>query len=181
MKRHAALQLIAAGAVAETSAFPQHHQSIIPLATTDQKLLLLTPVQDELLDRLTEMIIPADNHSPGASGCKVSRFIDKIVGHSAKDIQERWTVGLQSIDDEARGRFDNLFLQCAPARQDEILAAIAAAETEPKTPLERTFTSLKLMTVNGYYTSEIGIHRELEYKSNAVLTEFPGCRHLEHR
>ena len=43
------------------------------------------------------------------------------------------------------------------------------------------FARLKLMTLDGYYTSAIGIHRELQYKGNAVLAEFPGCRHPEHK
>ena len=58
---------------------------------------------------------------------------------------------------------------------------MASAEPEPKTRVERFFARLKLMTVDGYYTSAIGIHRELEYKGNAVLTEFPGCGHEEHK
>jgi hypothetical protein len=37
------------------------------------------------------------------------------------------------------------------------------------------FHELKRWTVRGYYTSKIGIHDELEYKGNRVLTEFVGC------
>ena len=42
----------------------------------------------------------------------------------------------------------------------EILAAIAAGEPDPKMPLEQFFAKLKLMTVDDYYTSAVGIHRE---------------------
>jgi hypothetical protein len=181
MKRRAALHLIAAGVVAEPSALSQHHRSTAAPAPTGGKLQFFTPAQDALLDRLTEMIIPADNHSPGAHEARVSRFIDNIVGHSAKEIQEQWTAGLELVDDEARRRFDKPFLQCHPPQQDEILTAMAAAEPEPKMPVEHFFARLKLMTVDGYYTSAIGIHRELQYKGNAVLTEFPGCSHPEHK
>ncbi len=37
------------------------------------------------------------------------------------------------------------------------------------------------MTIDGYYTSAIGIHKELEYKGNTALAEFPGCTHPEHQ
>jgi hypothetical protein len=37
------------------------------------------------------------------------------------------------------------------------------------------------MTVDGYYTSSIGIHQELRYQGNAYLKEFIGCTHPEHR
>ena len=30
-------------------------------------------------------------------------------------------------------------------------------------------------TIQGFYTSEIGIHKELRYKGNQMLTEFVGC------
>jgi hypothetical protein len=33
----------------------------------------------------------------------------------------------------------------------------------------------KHATIQGYYTSEIGIHRELRYKGNQFLTAFVGC------
>jgi hypothetical protein len=31
------------------------------------------------------------------------------------------------------------------------------------------------MTVNGYYSSEIGIHQDLEYQGNTYVAEFPEC------
>jgi hypothetical protein len=34
----------------------------------------------------------------------------------------------------------------------------------------------KQATVNGYYTSKIGIHDELKYKGNVFLREFVGCQ-----
>ena len=40
-----------------------------------------------MLDQLTEMIIPADDHSPGAREAKVGLFIDLIVAHSGEDVQ----------------------------------------------------------------------------------------------
>jgi len=181
MKRRTVLHVIAAGVVAEPSALPQHHQSTATPVQTDGKLRFFTSAQDALFDRLTEMIIPADDHSPGAHEAKVSRFIDNIVGHSSTEIRRGWTAGLELVDAEARRRFGSSFLQCALPQQDQILEAMAAAEPEPKMPLEHFFARLKLMTLDGYYTSATGIHRELQYKGNAVLAEFPGCRHPEHK
>ena len=45
----------------------------------------------------------------------------------------------------------------------------------PRTPLESFFAVTKRATVHGYYTSEIGIHKELRYKGNQVIAEFVGC------
>ena len=45
-----------------------------------------------------------------------------------------------------------------------------------RTPLEAFFAVTKRATIHGYYTSEIGIHKELRYKGNQILAEFTGCQ-----
>jgi hypothetical protein len=37
------------------------------------------------------------------------------------------------------------------------------------------------MTIDGYYTSEIGIHKDLQYKGNSYTKDFVGCTHDEHK
>jgi hypothetical protein len=63
----------------------------------------------------------------------------------------------------------------------EALERAAAKEENPASDLERFFVLLKQMTVNGYYTSEIGIHKDMEYVGNAYLGAFPPCTHPEHQ
>jgi hypothetical protein len=46
----------------------------------------------------------------------------------------------------------------------------------PRPPLEAFFATTKRATIHGYYTSEIGIHKELRYKGNQILAEFHGCQ-----
>ena len=46
----------------------------------------------------------------------------------------------------------------------------------PRPPLEAFFATTKRATIHGYYTSEIGIHKELRYKGNQILAEFQGCQ-----
>jgi Gluconate 2-dehydrogenase subunit 3 len=46
----------------------------------------------------------------------------------------------------------------------------------PRPPLEAFFADTKRATIHGYYTSEIGIHKELRYKGNQILAEFVGCQ-----
>jgi hypothetical protein len=54
---------------------------------------------------------------------------------------------------------------------------VSVGEARPQTDLERFFVTLKQMTVVGYYSSEIGIHQDLEYQGNAYVSEFPECTH----
>jgi hypothetical protein len=54
-----------------------------------------------------------------------------------------------------------------------------ADQVVPRPRLEAFFLVTKRATIQGYYTSEIGIHRELRYKGNRVVGEFVGCLTLE--
>jgi gluconate 2-dehydrogenase subunit 3-like protein len=180
MKRRTALQVVSAAIAPGEFAIAQHHLITLAQAPESYKPRFFNPEQIALLSQLTEMIIPADDHSPGAKEAQVSLFVDLIVAHSAPDVQERWKSGLKLVETEAQKRADKPFLKCSAAEQDSILAAMAAGEADPTTELERFFALLKLMTIDGYYTSSIGIHRELRYKGNAVLARFPGCSHSDH-
>jgi hypothetical protein len=55
-----------------------------------------------------------------------------------------------------------------------LLQKIAGSESQPETPEARFFVKLKSRVVQAYYTSEIGIKQELEYKGNTYLGEFSG-------
>jgi hypothetical protein len=46
-------------------------------------------------------------------------------------------------------------------------------------PLEKFFVTTKDATITGYYTSEIGIHKDLHYKGNQYVPEFLGCLTVE--
>jgi hypothetical protein len=43
--------------------------------------------------------------------------------------------------------------------------------------MEEFFVSAKKATVEGYYTSAVGIHNDLEYQGNTVVANFEGCTH----
>jgi len=117
-----------------------------------------------------EMIIPADSHSPGAREAKVSLFADWVVSHDPAATQQEWRTGLQRMNEEAR----NTSLADA-------LAKAAAGEAHPESDLHHFFIRLKQLTVDGYYTSEIGLHQDLQYQGNDYLLKFSGCTHPEHK
>ena len=61
-----------------------------------------------------------------------------------------------------------------PPQVDTLLGDVARHPLE-RTPLEAFFFNTKQATIHGYYTSEIGIHKDLHYKGNQILAEFVGC------
>jgi glucoside 3-dehydrogenase (cytochrome c) hitch-hiker subunit len=140
----------------------------------------LSRAQFTAVDALAEAIIPQDNHSPGARAARVADYIDLLLAESDPDTQKTWTTGLSLLDADSRRRFKLPFARLTAAQSTVILTAISKNETAPATPLETFFQTTKDAVIRGYYTSEIGIQRELEYKGNRVLAEFVGCTHPEH-
>ncbi len=136
----------------------------------------LTPAEYALLEELTELIIPADDHSPGARAADVAGYIDGRLAESLEpDWQARWRSGLQAVDGLSRELNGKPLLEATPDQRVAVLARMAAGESDPKTPAEHFFRELKGWTVRGYYTSKIGIHLDQEYKGNVYQRgEFAG-------
>ena len=141
----------------------------VPTATT-YTLQFFSEEESLLLDQLMEMIIPADEHSPGAHAAQTNLFADLIVATSDQAVKKQWQDGIRLMREEANR-----------SSLTEALQLAAANEENPTSALERFFVLLKQMTVNGYYTSEIGIHKDMEYVGNAYLGAFPACTHPEHQ
>jgi hypothetical protein len=128
-----------------------------------------------LVDELSELIIPTDAHSPGARAAKVAAFIDGQLAE-AWDEKDRtdWREGLRLVDRLAQQNGGSTFMQSTPDRRVAVLTAMAQNEASPQKPEEQFFAELKSRVVFAYYTSEIGIKQEMEYKGNSYLNEFVG-------
>jgi hypothetical protein len=104
-----------------------------------------------------------------------------MVSERGEAEKKQWLAGLDAVEQEAKRRFRKAFLECDAQQQDAIVATMAGNEQKPTTDLERFFGTLKRMTIDGYYTSKVGIHQELQYQGNTAISEFPGCTHPEHQ
>ena len=51
-----------------------------------------------LIATISELIIPSDDHSPGAIAAEVPAFIDLMVGESPAETKKLWTDGLTAVD-----------------------------------------------------------------------------------
>ena len=129
-----------------------------------------TPEELRLLDEAMEAILPADDHSPGAHDAQVVLYADLIVSNSPDHVKQDWRTALRLLAAELKNSTMTQWLDSA-----------SADEHDPRSPLDIFFIKLKQTTVEGYYTSPIGIHQELRYIGNTYLKEFKGCSHEEHR
>jgi hypothetical protein len=166
--------ITSAGAIAASSVLADNSvAAIVQAATGGPKFF--TKEELAMVDELTEMIIPTDEHSPGARAAKCAAYIDARLAE-AFDEEPRtlWRDGLKAIDTMSQSVNGHRFLESSDAERTAVLTKIAAAEREPKTPEEKFFGELKSRTVQAYYTSDIGIHKEMEYKGNTLLQEYVG-------
>lgn len=137
--------------------------------------------QMALITTMSDIIIPTDDHSPGAKAAEVPAFIDLMVSESPEETKTLWRDGLAAVDKMSQSKFSKDFNGASPEQQVSLLTEISKNERNPKTTEERFFRALKNLTIDGYYTSEIGIKQDLQYKGNTYMKEFKGCTHPEHQ
>jgi hypothetical protein len=162
-----------------TSQSPHHHsQKADPVSYV---LKYFNAQQVQTIDALSDVIIPSDDHSPGAKTAKVYEFVDEIVSSATDAVKTLWMEGLAAIERSANKEFGREYWKCTALQQITIMERISRNEEQPVTLEEKFFGALKAATIDGYYTSKIGIHQDLGYQGNTVVIDFPGCIHGEHK
>jgi len=143
------------------------------------------PPQFRTVEVLTQMILPTDDQ-PGAKEAQVGKYIDFIV-FSAREfepsLQQAWLDGLRFVDRESKKRFGKPFALASDTDRTALLTQMSAPERDPKAQSEGYgfFRLLKEMTVEGFYTSKVGLIDVLDYQGMNYMSEFPGCTHTEHQ
>jgi hypothetical protein len=191
MNRRHALRTLAAGTlgslwVDELSALARQHahagSAQAAIAAQDWKPAVLNPRQNDLVVLLTELIIP-ETDTPGAKAARVNRFIDRVLQDARPADRERFLKGLAWIEARSRALYKTDVLAASPEQQTALLTRLSADGNPDKE--ESTgrdfFTAVKSMTINGYYTTEIGLRRELGDSGQLFLPAFQGCDHPDHQ
>ena len=161
---------------------PENHHSPQPVtkqAAEAYRYLYFRRQQLSTLEALTETIIPADEHSPGAKEARVVEYIDTVVADAPETVKRLWDTGLVLANNMAQNSFGRPYSECSAPEQIAIMSTLAGNENGRDTPEERFFALLKRTTIDGYYTSKIGIHQDLQYQGNTALPAFPGCQDKE--
>jgi hypothetical protein len=159
--RRTTLALLGAGVLRA-----QHQAHALKADPKAYKLQFFTAQENDLLDKVAEMILPADDHSPGSHEAKVSLYIDLLVANSPEATKRQWKERLAAFTHE---------LIALSVSEGTLLNRLAQAEKNPGSPAEHFFADMKSATLFGYYTSQVGLLKELGYMGNAVQSGFPGC------
>jgi hypothetical protein len=158
------------------------HGALAAIQAQDWTPQVFTAKQNDLVVTLTELIIPQTD-TPGAKAARVNRFIDYVLQHAPASNRTRFVRGLDWIDGRSRTMFKKPFVEASAEDQTALLMKLADAGKAPAAdrPGVEFFTAIRSMTIDGYYTSEIGLMQELGDSPQMFLAEFPGCDHPEHQ
>ena len=164
LTRREMLQAAAAGAAGAAA-------MALPLGkiATVQAGKFFTPAEFAVVDELSDMIIPTDAQSGGARAAGVAAYIDARLAESFEpEPPARWRAGLKAVEDLSRELHGKGFMESTPEQRLAVLTRMAA------TP-ESFFGEIKGSTIRAYYTSQVGIHDDQQYKGNVYQTgEFAG-------
>ena len=118
----------------------------------------LSPQQFRTLERLTDLIIPVENGKPGALQAGVAVWIDALLNVN-EDLKSRYATGLAWLDATLTRQHGTAFAAATPAQQTALLDVIAFKEnrTPENAPGVDFFILARRMTVDGFYTSDLGI------------------------
>jgi hypothetical protein len=133
-----------------------------------------------LLDEIAEILIPSDEHSPGARAAGVAAFLDSQLAMQDPSIPDcaedraQARQHLANMDELSRTLHGKGLLEVTPEQRVAVVAKAAEGEQDPGTPAEKAFVLIKQQVAFAYYTSEIGVLQEIGYKGNTILAEFVG-------
>ena len=188
--RRTALRALAAGAAAawvdSLSALAAQHAhspaAQAAIAAQEWTPRVLNPRQNETITTLTELIIP-QTETPGAKAARVNRFIDAVLQQAKPADRDSFLRGLAWMDERSRTQFRTDFVAATPAQQTELLTTLSKSdgETAELRAGVQFFRAIKSMTIDGYYTSEIGLRQELGDNGQLFLPQFAGCDHPDHQ
>jgi len=143
------------------------------------------PEQFATVNLLAEMILPTDDE-PGANEAKVADYIDFVV-FSAREfepsMQREWIEGLTFLDKESQKQFGKSFHAASATDRVRLLTEMSLPERDPTAHHEgyTFFRLVKDMTIEGFYTSKVGLIDVLNYQGMNYMADFPGCTHPEHQ
>lgn len=195
VNRRDALRTLTAGAVgiatlplwveslcAQARAEAHSHAADAALAAQSWTPAVLTARQNDAIVTLTELIIPETN-TPGAKAALVNRFIDRVLANAPAAERDEFLKGLTWLDARCRTRFGRDLGAASPADLTTLVTPLSQEGTHPTEDAAGVafFHALKSMTINGYYTTEIGLRQELGEDGRMALPAFEGCTHPEHQ
>jgi gluconate 2-dehydrogenase gamma chain len=171
--RRLALGLTAAGFLDRAAAEEVHAMVAQAAAGAIYTPQTFTPPQFKALERLADIIIPVEDGKPGALAAACPAWIDMISSEN-DELKASYAKGFAWLDEAMKKRGASDFASAAAADQIALVDVIAYRKNaSPElTPGIEFFTLVRRMTVDAFYTSEIGI-KDIDYRGNSPMASYP--------
>jgi gluconate 2-dehydrogenase gamma chain len=173
--RRLGLALMASGVIDRVSAEEVHHFTAEAQAAASgaYRPKTFTEAEFRTLEGLTDLIIPVENGKPGAVAAGCAAWIDMISSENDQ-LKKIYKDGFGWIDGAMKTRGAASFVSATPEQQTALLDVIAYQRNQsPEVAAGITFFSwVRRMTVDAFYTSEIGI-KDIDYRGNSPQGSFP--------
>jgi gluconate 2-dehydrogenase gamma chain len=132
----------------------------------------LNPHEYQTLEKLADLIIPADDNSPGAVASGACEFIDLLAGQNPK-LRDIYTGGIAWLDRNMKRRYSTDFASAQSDQQKVMLDLIAYRKNSSHRlgPGIEFFDWARRMVVDAYYTSPEGI-KAIGYMGNTAVAKF---------
>ena len=160
---------------------------------------LFTEHEFKTLGKLAELIVPADSVSGSARDAGAPEFIDLLASQN-EDLAAIFTGGMSWLDAEMRHRYSAPFLDAKAEQQTAMLDLLVTAEKTDREralkgmtyeasehykdfqsygidaasdlgPGVAFFDWVRKMTVDAFYTSEIGI-KDVDFRGNGSVSQY---------
>ena len=116
----------------------------------------VSPGRVKLLAEAADTIIP-DTDTPGAKAAGAEQFIVRVLRDCyVREEQAKFYDGLAKLDDASRKAHGRGFAELDKAQRTELMKQAAKGD-------KAFFLRLRELTIAGYFTSEIGATKALEY------------------
>lgn len=151
---------IVSGAIADRALAQQVHEMVMGQAAGGGPYtpVALSAHEFQTLERLTDLIIPVENGAPGAVQAGCAAWIDMLAGANDQ-LKTIYTDGIAWIDRAIAKAGATDFVSATPEQQTALLDVIAYKknQSEELAPGITFFNWARRMTVDGFYTSRIGM------------------------
>src|SRR5262245_61359555 len=168
-----AMAIAAAATFDKLDAQEIHHMVETQAAGGAYTPTALSAHEYKTVERLSDLIVPVENGKPGAVEAGVPAWIDMLAGVNAQ-LKDVYVKGVAWVDSAMTSRGATDFISATPAQQTALLDQIAfrrnGEQTPDLAPGITFFNWVRRMTVDGFYTSRIGM-RDI-YQGNTALSVF---------
>jgi hypothetical protein len=130
------------------------------------------------LDEIADTILPTTK-TPGAKAAKVGQFMTVMVNDCYEENEQKvFREGMDKINEISKKEYDKNFIELDPQQRHSLLVKLDAEQKEytkikKKGEPPHYFRLMKELTLNGYFTSEIGCTQARRYIESPG--KYEGC------